>query len=248
MKNNLFEIKNLTKKFNENMIALNDVSLNINKGITVIIGPSGSGKSTLLRTLNLLEKPTSGKIKYKGENILSENFDLLNHRKKVGMVFQHFNLFPHLNVIENLNLAQTEVLGKDIKDANKESLKHLKTVGLLNKKESYPNQLSGGEKQRIAIARSLSMNPDTILFDEPTSALDPEMVKEVLLVMKDLANLGINMVVVTHEIEFAKSIADEIIVMDEGKIVEKGTSDQIFNNPTSKRTKEFLEAIIIDNL
>lgn len=246
MKNNLFELKNVSKEFNKEMVALNNVTLNIKKGVTVIIGPSGSGKSTLLRTLNLLEKPTSGNIFYNNLNITNSNFNLLEHRKNVGMVFQHFNLFPHLSIIDNLNLAQIEVLGKTIEEANENSIKHLKMVGLLNKKDSYSTNLSGGEKQRIAIARALCMNPETILFDEPTSALDPEMVKEVLIVMKDLAKLGINMVIVTHEMEFAKVIADEVIVMDKGMILEKGSSKYIFNESSNERTLEFLDTINID--
>lgn len=248
MQNKLFELKNVKKEFNQDMVALNDINLTINKGVTVIIGPSGSGKSTLLRTLNLLEKPTSGNIYYNDNDITSNDYNLQTHRKEVGMVFQHFNLFPHLSVLENLNLAQIDVLNKTKEEASKNSIKYLKQVGLLDKKDSYPTKLSGGEKQRIAIARSLTMDPKTILFDEPTSALDPEMVKEVLLVMKYLAKLGINMIIVTHEMGFAKTIADEIIVMDKGNVIEKGSSDDIFINSKNNRTKSFLEAINIDNL
>lgn len=248
MQNKLFELKNIKKEFNKEMIALKNINLTIKPGVTVIIGPSGSGKSTLLRTLNLLEKPTSGSILYNDQDITLDGFDLINHRKEVGMVFQHFNLFPHLSILENLNLAQINVLNKTKEEATENSIKHLKMVGLLDKKDSHPTKLSGGEKQRIAIARSLTMNPKTILFDEPTSALDPEMVKEVLLVIKDLAKLGINMVVVTHEMEFAKIIADDIIVMDKGNIIEQGSSNDIFVKSNNKRTKEFLEAINIDNL
>lgn len=248
MQNKLFELKNIKKEFNKEMIALKNINLIIKPGVTVIIGPSGSGKSTLLRTLNLLEKPTNGSILYNDQDITLDGFDLSNHRKEVGMVFQHFNLFPHLSILENLNLAQVNVLNKTKEEATENSIKHLKMVGLLDKKDSHPTKLSGGEKQRIAIARSLTMNPKTILFDEPTSALDPEMVKEVLLVIKDLAKLGINMVVVTHEMEFAKIIADDIIVMDKGNIIEQGSSNDIFVKSNNKRTKEFLEAINIDNL
>lgn len=248
MQNKLFELKNIKKEFNKEMIALKNINLIIKPGVTVIIGPSGSGKSTLLRTLNLLEKPTNGSILYNNQDITLDGFDLSNHRKEVGMVFQHFNLFPHLSILENLNLAQVNVLNKTKEEATENSIKHLKMVGLLDKKHSHPTKLSGGEKQRIAIARSLTMKPKTILFDEPTSALDPEMVKEVLLVIKDLAKLGINMVVVTHEMEFAKIIADDIIVMDKGNIIEQGSSNDIFVKSNNKRTKEFLEAINIDNL
>lgn len=248
MKNNLFKLKNVTKQFNENMIALNDVSIDIDKGITVIIGPSGSGKSTLLRTLNMLEKPNSGEIIYDNEVINNVGFDLKTYRQNVSMVFQHFNLFPHLSIIENLNLAQIDVLNKTKEEATINSLKYLDKVGLLSKQDGYPNELSGGEKQRIAIARSLCMNPTTILFDEPTSALDPEMVKEVLIVMKDLAKSGINMVIVTHEMTFAKSVANNIIVMDKGMVVESGTSEDIFVNSKNPRTISFLEAINLDNI
>ena len=248
MKNNLFKLKNVTKQFNENMIALNDVSIDIDKGITVIIGPSGSGKSTLLRTLNMLEKPNSGEIIYDNKVINNVGFDLKTYRQNVSMVFQHFNLFPHLSIIENLNLAQIDVLNKAKEEATINSLKYLDKVGLLSKQDGYPNELSGGEKQRIAIARSLCMNPTTILFDEPTSALDPEMVKEVLIVMKDLAKSGINMVIVTHEMTFAKSVANNIIVMDKGMVVESGTSEDIFVNSKNPRTISFLEAINLDNI
>lgn len=246
MQSKLFKLESITKEFKNGNVVINNVNLEINEGVTVIIGPSGSGKSTMLRLLNLLEKPTSGSISYKGENVLGKNFNLSNYRSKVGMVFQSFNLFPHLTVLDNLNLAQIDVLNKTIDDATQTSTKYLEAVGLLDKINSYPTQLSGGEKQRIAIARALCMDPDVILFDEPTSALDPEMVKEVLLVMKDLANKGMDMIIVTHEMSFASKVADNVIVIDKGEIVEQGTPKQIFENPTSERTKQFLEAITIN--
>lgn len=246
MQNNLFILKDVKKQFKDGTIALNGISLVIKKGVTTLIGPSGSGKSTLLRTLNLLEVPNSGSIIYNDLNIMDEDFNLSDHRKKVGMVFQNFHLFPHLTIIENLNIAQTLVLNKTIEEATNKSLLYLKKVGLLDKKDNYPNQLSGGEKQRIAIARTLCMDVDVILFDEPTSALDPEMIKEVLLVMKDLAEENISMVIVTHEMEFAKTFSDEIIVLDEGDVVEQNTPDVIFNNPTKDRTKKFIESISLN--
>lgn len=243
MKNNLFILKNVKKEFKDGTIALNNVDLVIKKGVTTLIGPSGSGKSTLLRTLNLLEVPNSGSIIYNDINIMDEGFNLIDHRKKVGMVFQNFHLFPHLTILENLNIAQTLVLNKTKEDATNKSLLYLEKVGLLDKKDNYPNQLSGGQKQRIAIARTLCMDVDVILFDEPTSALDPEMIKEVLLVMKDLVEENISMVIVTHEMEFAKAFSDEIIVLDNGEVVEQNTPDVIFNNPTKDRTKKFIESI-----
>lgn len=246
MKNNLFKLKNITKEFEDGTIALNNLNLEINDGVTVIIGPSGSGKSTILRLLNLLEKPSNGEVLYKDQLITDKDFKLNKYRQKVSMVFQNFNLFPHLTIIENLNLAQIDVLNKTQIEATKTSLKYLEAVGLFDKINNYPNQLSGGQKQRIAIARTLCMEPDVILFDEPTSALDPEMVKEVLLVMKDLAEKGLSMVIVTHEMTFAKKVADEVIVIDKGELVEQNTPDEIFNNPKNSRTKQFLEALIID--
>lgn len=246
MQNKLFNLKNITKTFKDGTIALNNFSLEISSGVTVIIGPSGSGKSTILRTLNLLEVPTSGEIYYQDNNILDKEFKLNEYRQKVSMVFQNFNLFPHLSIIENLNLAQIDVLGKSKEEASETSLEYLNTVGLSDKVNNYPNQLSGGQKQRVAIARALCMGPDVILFDEPTSALDPEMVKEVLLVMKDLANKGMTMIIVTHEMAFAKAVADTVIVLDKGELVEKGSPKQIFESPKSLRTKQFLDAITIE--
>lgn len=246
MQNKLFELKNITKEFNDKTIAINNLSLTINNGVTVIIGPSGSGKSTILRTLNLLETPTKGKILYKYTNILNKDFNLTSYRSKVSMVFQNFNLFPHLTILDNLNLAQIDVLKKTKLEASLTSKQYLEAVGLIDKINNYPNQLSGGQKQRVAIARSLCMNPDVILFDEPTSALDPEMVKEVLLVIKDLATKGLNMIIVTHEMSFAKSVSDDVIVIDKGELVEQGSPNQIFNNPKSLRTKQFLESITLN--
>lgn len=246
MNNNiLVEIKNLTKTFKDGTIALNNVTTNIKRNsVTVIIGPSGSGKSTLLRSINLIEVPSSGAIIVDGNDILAKGFNINKHRSEVSMVFQQFNLFNHLTVLQNLNIAQEEVLLRSKEAATQVSLELLIKVGLLDKKDNYPNQLSGGQKQRIAIARSLAMNPKAILFDEPTSALDPEMIGEVLKVMKDLAKSGITMIVVTHEMDFAKEFADNIIVMDKGEIIETGTSDDIFMKPKNIRTKEFLKRVI----
>lgn len=241
MQNKLFEIKDVTKAFEDKTQALKGVNLTIYDGVTVLIGPSGSGKSTILRMLNLLEKPSSGNLYYKDNNMLDNEFDIKEHRKKVGMVFQNFNLFNHLNVLDNLNLSQIEVLNKTVEEATKNSLEVLKSVDLLDKQNSFPNQLSGGQKQRVAIARTLVMGPDVILFDEPTSALDPEMIKEVLLVMKELVSRGITMIIVTHEMNFAKAFADKVVIVDQGVILEQGTPQEIFNNPQNKRTKQFLD-------
>lgn len=243
--NNLFEIQNLQKIFKDGTKALDGVNLNIEKNkVTVIIGPSGSGKSTLLRSLNLLEKPTDGTITIDGINMLDKNFDLKNHRKDVTMVFQNFNLFPHLTIIDNINIAQIEVLKKTKEEAAIISLDLLEKVGLLDKANNFPAQLSGGQKQRIAIARSLAINPRAILFDEPTSALDPEMIGEVLKVMKDLIESGITMVIVTHEMDFAKEFANNVVVMDKGLVIEEGSPEDIFNNPKNDRTKEFLYRVL----
>jgi polar amino acid transport system ATP-binding protein len=241
MPNKLFQIKNLYKKFNDGTTALNNVTLDINEGITIIIGPSGSGKSTLLRTLNLMESPSSGEIIYNNQVINSKNHKVYDHRKDVGMVFQSFNLFGHLTVLENLNLAQIKVLKIKKELAKAQSLDYLEKVGLLDKANQYPSKLSGGQKQRIAIARSLCMGPKVILFDEPTSALDPEMIGEVLAVMKSLANQGMHMVIVSHEMQFAKEIADQIIFMDNGEIIQVGSATEILSNPTKKRIIDFLD-------
>lgn len=243
--NIIFQIVNLTKEFRDGLKALDNINLSFPKNkVSVIIGPSGSGKSTLLRCLNLIESPSSGSIIYNGENIANSKYNLGNLRKEVSMVFQNFNLFPHLTVLENLSVAQINVLGKTKTEAREESIKLLKQVGLLDKLNSYPKTLSGGEQQRIAIARSLAMKPNVILFDEPTSALDPEMVGEVLKVMKDLTKSGITMIIVTHEMDFAKEFADNIIVMSEGRVLEEGSPKNIFTNPSKERTKEFLNRVI----
>ena len=238
-------IKQLTKTFKDGTIAVNQVDLIIKPGeVTVIIGPSGSGKSTLLRMLNLIESPTSGSIIVNGEDILASGFDVYKHRQRIGMVFQSFNLFPHLSVLDNLNVGQTTVLGRSVEAASEISRELLRQVGLIEKEKNYPNQLSGGQKQRIAIARALSMHPEVMLFDEPTSALDPEMIGEVLNVMRSLANAGMTMVVVTHEMGFAKEFGDHIVVMDKGAIIEEGTPEIIFEKPANPRTKEFLKRVI----
>lgn len=242
MKNNLlFELKNLTKTFKKTTHALSDVSLKIHQGeILSIIGPSGSGKSTLLRCLNLMETPTSGEVIFEGTTLSLKDKHLNELRQKIGMVFQNFNLFPHLTVLENITLAPKTVLKKSAQEADAYALELLKKVGLEDKHDSYPGQLSGGQKQRIAIARSLAMNPDVILFDEPTSALDPEMVGEVLNVMKSLAESQITMVIVTHEMQFAKEVSSRVIFMDQGKIVSDGLPNDIFENPKEDRLKDFL--------
>jgi len=224
---------------------LKGVSLNVNKGeVVVIIGPSGSGKSTLLRCINLLEVPTKGEIYIEGIKINDKKVNINKIRQKVGMVFQHFNLFPHLTALENVTLAPIKVKKMDKKTAEKIALGLLEKVGLLDKKDEYPIKLSGGQKQRLAIARALAMQPDIMLFDEPTSALDPEMVKEVLNVMKGLANEGMTMVVVTHEMGFAREVGDRVIFMDDGMIIEEGTPEDIFYNTKNERTKEFISKIL----
>src|SRR5690554_523264 len=243
MQNKLFEIKNLYKKFNDQTTALNRVNLDIYAGITIIIGPSGSGKSTLLRTLNLIETPNAGEIIYNGENINTKNFNVNKHRKDVGMVFQSFNLFPHLTTLENLNVAQMKVLKIDRMSATNRSKFYLDKVDLLDKQDQYPNKLSGGQKQRIAIARALCMEPKVILFDEPTSALDPEMIGEVLSVMNKLALLGMHMVIVTHEMQFAKTIANQVVFMDKGEVLAVGSPTEIFENPKEDRLKNFLNRV-----
>ena len=218
----MIHVKNLKKSYGKNNV-LNGIDQHIKKGeVVVIIGPSGSGKSTFLRCLNLLEEPTSGEIIFEGKNITDKNNNINKTREKMGMVFQHFNLFPHKTVLENITLAPIKVKGLSVEEANKKALELLKLIGLSDKKDAYPASLSGGQKQRIAIARSLAMEPDVLLFDEPTSALDPEMVGEVLNVMKDLAKKGMTMVVVTHEIGFAREVGDRILFIDGGKILEEG--------------------------
>ena len=242
----LIKAQNIKKYYKNGEIkALDDVSLGIKKGeVVVIIGPSGSGKSTMLRTLNLLEIPTEGKITYDGEDITDNKTNINSYRMKVGMVFQHFNLFPHMSVLKNMTIAPTKLLKKDKEEAKNTAMELLKRVNLENRAEAYPSQLSGGQKQRVAIARALCMEPEVMLFDEPTSALDPEMVGEVLNVMKDLARQGMTMVVVTHEMGFAREVASRVIFMDEGKIIEEGTPEMIFEHPRSERTQSFLSKVI----
>ena len=245
--NVLIKVTDLKKHYTGGVVkALDGINCRINKGEkVVIIGPSGSGKSTLLRSLNLLEIPTAGSIVFDGAEITSKKTNINKHRQKMGMVFQHFNLFPNMDILKNMTLAPTKILGKNQAEAEKKAMELLERVGLADRAHAYPQQLSGGQKQRIAIVRALCMEPDVMLFDEPTSALDPEMVGEVLDVMKDLANQGMTMVVVTHEMGFAKEVADRVIFMDEGVIVEDGTPDEIFNNPQSERLKSFLSKVLI---
>lgn len=236
---------NLCKYYGENIHALENVNANIKKGeVVVVIGPSGSGKSTFLRSLNLLEEATSGQVFFEGVDITDKNVNINKHRQKMGMVFQQFNLFPHMNVLKNLTLAPVKLLGKSEEEAQKLAYELLDKVGLKDRAEAYPSQLSGGQKQRVAIVRALCMKPDVMLFDEPTSALDPEMVGEVLDTMKSLAQEGMTMVVVTHEMGFAKEVADRVIFMDSGMIVEEGTPEEIFKNPQNERTKSFLQKVL----
>ncbi|ELC8454950.1 amino acid ABC transporter ATP-binding protein [Clostridium perfringens] len=240
----MINVRNLYKSFGKNEV-LKDINETIKKGeVVVIIGSSGSGKSTFLRCLNLLEEPTSGVINFEGEDITDKNVDINKIREKMGMVFQQFNLFPHKTVMENLTIGPTKIKNISNGEAIKKGSELLEKVGLLDKKNVYPNSLSGGQKQRIAIARALAMEPDVMLFDEPTSALDPEMVGEVLGVMKSLAKDGMTMVVVTHEMGFAKEVGDRILFMDEGRIIEEGTPEEIFQNPKNSRTKDFLSKVL----
>ena len=242
--NVLFEIKDLQKKFG-NLTVFDGLSETICKGdVVVIIGPSGGGKSTFIRCLNLLEQPTAGKIYFEGEDITAKGFDVNRHRQKVGMVFQQFNLFNNLTVLENITISLTKVKKQSEEESKEKALKLLKRVGLEDKANAYPSQLSGGQKQRIAIVRALAMEPDVLLFDEPTSALDPEMVGEVLQVISDLARYGITMVVVTHEMGFARKVGTRVLFMDGGQIAEQGTPEEIFEHPQNARTKEFLSKVI----
>lgn len=225
--------------------ALDGVTASIRKGeVVVVIGPSGSGKSTFLRCLNLLEVPTGGQILFEGVDITDKKADINLHRQKMGMVFQHFNLFPHMTILRNMTLAPVKLLKKSQAEAEKQAIGLLERVGLADRANAYPSQLSGGQKQRIAIVRALCMNPEVMLFDEPTSALDPEMVGEVLEVMKNLAKQGMTMVVVTHEMGFAKEMADRVIFMAEGRIVEEGTPEEIFSAPKQQRTRDFLAKVL----
>ena len=240
----MIEVNNLVKNFGT-LPVIRGVSTTINKNERmVIIGPSGSGKSTFLRCLNLLEKPDSGSIFFEGTNLTDKKTDIDKLRQKMGMVFQHFNLFPHLSVLQNITLAPLTLKLKTKEEANDEAMQLLDMVDLADKADAYPSTLSGGQKQRIAIVRALAMNPDVMLFDEPTSALDPEMVNEVLNVMEKLARDGMTMVVVTHEMGFAREVADLLVFMYEGKFLEEGTPEEIFNSPKNERTAQFLQSVL----
>ena len=240
----MIRLENLHKSFGD-VHVLKGIDLNIDKGeIVAIVGPSGSGKSTVLRCMNLLEEPTNGKIIFEGENITDKKVNIDKIRQNIGMVFQNFNLFPHMTVLDNITLAPIKIKKISKEQANEKAEILLDRVGLLDKKDAYPAQLSGGQKQRIAIARALAMEPDMMLFDEPTSALDPEMVKEVLDVIKELANEGMTMAIVTHEMGFAKEVADRVIFVDGGTILEDDTPENVFNHPKNNRTKEFLAKVL----
>lgn len=242
----IISVEELVKEYNGGkVVALDHCSLNVKKGqVIAVIGPSGSGKSTMLRSLNLLEEPTSGKIYFNGIDLTSKEVDINKHRQKMGMVFQHFNLFPHKTVLENITMAPVTLKKQTEEESKETALNLLKRVGLIDKAYEYPNMLSGGQKQRIAIVRALAMEPEVMLFDEPTSALDPEMVGEVLDVMKELAAEGMTMIVVTHEMGFAREVADEIIFMSDGRIIERGSPVQIFENPENQRTKNFIDKVL----
>ena len=246
MSDNIIEVKGLKKHYNGGAVkALDGIDIDIKRGeVVVIIGPSGSGKSTLLRSLNLLEMPTDGQIIFDGVNINDKDVNINVHRQKMGMVFQHFNLFPHMTILKNLTIAPIKLLGKSAAEANEKALELLTRVGLKERANDYPSQLSGGQKQRVAIVRALCMQPEVMLFDEPTSALDPEMVGEVLDVMRSLADEGMTMVVVTHEMGFAKEVGTRVVFMDEGVIIEEGTPSEIFDNPTHPRLKDFLSKVL----
>lgn len=240
----LLDVQGLQKAYGSNQV-LNGITTQIRRGeVVAIIGPSGCGKSTFLRSLNLLEVPTGGHIYFEGVDITDAKVDIDKHRQKMGMVFQHFNLFPHKTIKENITLAPIKLLGKSKEEADKRAMELLERVGLAEKADSYPSQLSGGQKQRIAIVRSLAMDPDVILFDEPTSALDPEMVGEVLELMKQLAREGMTMVVVTHEMGFAKEVGSRVIFIDSGQIKEQAKPDEFFDHPKDPRLQEFLSKIL----
>lgn len=240
----VIDIQHLSKSFGANEV-LKDINFSVNKGeVVCIIGASGSGKSTLLRCINLLERPSGGKVIHNGKNILDAEHNIYEYRTKLGMVFQQFNLFNNYNVLKNCTVGQVKVLGRSNEEAEKIAMKYLKVVGMDQYINAKPNQLSGGQKQRVAIARALSMEPDVMLFDEPTSSLDPEMVGDVLKVMKELAESGLTMLVVTHEMGFAEEVSDRVVFMDKGVIAEEGTPEQIFNNPIEERTKEFLKRVL----
>lgn len=245
MTDTILEIKNLKKSYGQNEV-LKDISLSVKEGEVIsIIGSSGSGKSTFLRSINLLESPSGGEILFHGENVLEKGYNLTAYREKLGMVFQSFNLFENLNVLENAIVAQTTVLKRDRKEAESIAKANLEKVGMGEQYwKAKPKQLSGGQKQRVAIARALSVNPEAILFDEPTSALDPEMVGEVLKTMQELSQTGLTMIIVTHEMEFARDVSDRVIFMDQGVIAEQGSPEQIFENPKEERTKEFLKRFL----
>ena len=248
----LIQVTELQKHFkggkqtqDDKIRALDGVSAQIHRGeVVVVIGPSGSGKSTFLRCLNLLELPTGGQILFAGADITDKNCNINLHRQKMGMVFQHFNLFPHMTILKNMTIAPMQLLHKSKEDAEKTALELLSRVGLADRANAYPSQLSGGQKQRVAIVRALAMQPEVMLFDEPTSALDPEMVGEVLEVMKELANSGMTMVVVTHEMGFAREVADRVLFMADGKLIEEGTPEEIFSHPKSPRLQDFLAKVL----
>lgn len=245
MTETILEIKNLKKSYGKNEV-LKDISLSVKEGEVIsIIGSSGSGKSTFLRSINLLESPSGGEILFHGKNVLEKGYNLTAYREKLGMVFQSFNLFENLNVLENAIVAQTTVLKRDRKEAESIAKANLEKVGMGEQYwKAKPKQLSGGQKQRVAIARALSVNPEAILFDEPTSALDPEMVGEVLKTMQELSQTGLTMIIVTHEMEFARDVSDRVIFMDQGVIAEQGSPEQLFENPKEERTKEFLKRFL----
>lgn len=241
----LIRVEDLHKVFGDSLHALNGITTQIRRGeVVVVVGPSGSGKSTFLRSLNLLEVPSSGRIYFEDTDITDRKVDINKHRQKMGMVFQHFNLFPHKTILQNITLAPIKLLKKNPKEAEERAMELLKMVGLEEKANAYPSQLSGGQKQRIAIVRSLAMDPDVMLFDEPTSALDPEMVGEVLEIMKDLARSGMTMVVVTHEMGFAREVATRVVFMDGGKIKEENSPQEFFDHPKDPRLQEFLSKIL----